>query len=60
MFEFLRGLLSGVLTFYAWTVGAGLLALLLITLGQGALDLVRDWAGRGLHGTRSRSTQHGA
>ena len=43
VFEFFRGLLSAVLTFYAWTVGVGLLALCLIMLGEGAYDLYRDW-----------------
>jgi hypothetical protein len=58
MFEFLRGLLSGVMTFYAWTIGAGIVALLLITLGQGAMDLIRDWTGHGLT-ARARSFRRG-
>ena len=32
MFDFIRGLLAGVLQFYAWTVGLGLLVLLMIAV----------------------------
>jgi hypothetical protein len=42
MFDMIRGLLAGVLQFYAWTVGLGLLVLLLIALIEGAVDLLRD------------------
>jgi hypothetical protein len=51
MFDFIRGLLVGVLQFYAWTVGLGLLALLMIALVERAIDLVRDR--RSWHGQRS-------
>ena len=60
MFEHLRGLLSGVLTFYAWAIGLGFLALLLITLAQGAVDLVRDWTGHALRNTRTDDYRRGA
>ena len=42
MFDFISGLLMGVLQFYAWTVGLGLVALSLIMLVEGAIDLIRD------------------
>ena len=48
MLAFVGGLLIGVLRFYAWTVGLGLVALFLIMLVEGAVDLVRDrrsWRG---------------
>lgn len=42
MFDTIRGLLAGVVQFYAWTVGLGLIVLLLIALIEGAVDLLRD------------------
>ena len=48
MLAFVGGLLIGVLRFYAWTVGLGLVALFLIMLVEGLVDLVRDrrsWRG---------------
>jgi hypothetical protein len=59
MFEHLRGLLSGVLTFYAWTIGLGLLALMVTTLAQGAIDLVRDWTGHALRNARTDDYRRG-
>ena len=42
MFDSIGGLLVGVLRFYAWTVGLGLVLLVLIALVEGAVDLIRD------------------
>jgi len=42
MIDFLTGLLMGVLQFYAWTVGVGLVVLALISLVEGAVDFIRD------------------
>jgi len=42
MFDMIRGLLVGGLQFYAWTVGLGLIVLLVIALIEGAVDLLRD------------------
>ena len=42
MLEIIGGLLTGVLQFYAWTVGLGLVALFVIMLVEGAIDFVRD------------------
>ena len=56
MFDFIRGLLVGVLQFYAWTVGLGLLVLLMIALVEGAVDLARDRRPWQL----SRSSRHNA
>jgi len=42
MIDFLTGLLMGVLQFYAWTVGSGLVVLALIMIGEGAVDFIRD------------------
>jgi cytochrome c biogenesis protein CcdA len=53
MTDFFAGLLTGVVRFYAWTIGIGLPVLLLITLIQNTADLVRDWR-RG-HGRLSRA-----
>jgi hypothetical protein len=42
MIDIIGGLLMGVLQFYAWTVGLGLVALFLIMVVESAIDLVRD------------------
>jgi hypothetical protein len=42
MLDIVGGLFTAVLQFYAWTVGLGLVALILIMLVEGAIDLVRD------------------
>jgi len=42
MIDIIGGLLMGVLQFYAWTVGLGLVALFLILVGESAIDLIRD------------------
>jgi cytochrome c biogenesis protein CcdA len=42
MLDILARLLMGVLQFYAWTVGLGLMVLAVIMLLEGAVDLVRD------------------
>jgi cytochrome c biogenesis protein CcdA len=43
MTDFFAGLLSGVIRFYAWTIGIGIPVLLLISLIENAADLVREW-----------------
>jgi len=43
MTEIFAGLLTGVIRFYAWSLGIGIPVLLLISLVQNATDLVRDW-----------------
>ena len=48
MLDIIGGLLIGVLKFYAWTVGLGLVALFLIMLVEEAIEFVRDrrpWPG---------------
>lgn len=42
MIDIIGGLLMGVLQFYAWTIGLGLVALFLIMVGESAIDLIRD------------------
>jgi hypothetical protein len=42
MIDAIGGLLMGVLQFYAWTVGLGLVALFLIMVVESAIDLIRD------------------
>ena len=42
MTEFFAGLLTGVIRFYAWTLGLGLPMLLLISLVQSTADLIRE------------------
>ena len=51
MLDTLGGLLMGVLQFYAWTVGLGLIVLVAIMLVEGAVDLIRGR--RPLHISRS-------
>jgi hypothetical protein len=51
MIDIIGGLLTGVLQFYAWTVGLGLVALFVIMVVESAIDLVRDL--RPWHGSRS-------
>ena len=48
MLDLIGGLLIGVLKFYAWTVGLGLVTLFLIALIEGVVDFLRDtrhWPG---------------
>lgn len=59
MLDMIRGLLAGVLQFYAWTVGLGLIVLLLITLVEGAVDLLRDRP-RPWHPSRSSLSRRNA
>lgn len=47
MFDVIGDLLKGVATFYAWAIAIGLIALALVTLTQGAIDLLRDMRGGG-------------
>ena len=58
MLDIISRLLVGVLQFYAWTVGLGLVALFLIMLVEGASDFVRDR--RQWHGPRSTFPRHQA
>ena len=53
MTDFFAGLLTGVVRFYAWTIGIGVPVLLLISLVENAADLVRDW--RRDHGRLGRA-----
>ena len=48
MTEFFAGLLTGVIRFYAWTIGIGVPVLLLISLAESTADLIRERrSGRG-------------
>jgi hypothetical protein len=58
MLDIIGGLLTGVLKFYAWTVGLGLVALFLIMLIEGAVDFLRD--PRHWPGSRSVLSRHRA
>jgi len=55
MIDKISTIARGLVQFYAWTVGGGLVLLALVMLWQGAIDLVREWAsatrsrGRGNH-----------
>jgi hypothetical protein len=42
MTEFFAGLLTGVVRFYAWTIGIGVPVLLLISLVESTADLIRE------------------
>jgi len=42
MIDFFAGLLTGVIRFYAWTLGIGIPVLLLISLAQSTADLIRE------------------
>ena len=42
MLDMFAGLLMGVVRFYAWTVGLGLIVLVAIMLVEGAVDLIRE------------------
>lgn len=42
MTEFFAALLTGVIRFYAWTLGIGLPTLLLISLTESTADLIRE------------------
>lgn len=53
MLDIIGRLLNGVLQFYAWTVGAGILALILIMLVEGATDLLRERWRAGWHAPQS-------
>jgi hypothetical protein len=58
MTDFLAGLLTGVIRFYAWTIGIGVPVLLLISLAESTADLIRERrVGRGrLRRTVTRHT----
>jgi hypothetical protein len=58
MLDLLGGLLTGVLRFYAWTVGLGLVVLAAIMVIEGAVDLLRDL--RLLPSSRSSMSRHNA
>lgn len=58
MLDIIGGLLTGVLKFYAWTVGLGLATLFLIALIEGAVDFLRD--ARHWPGSRSALSRHRA
>ena len=45
MTELFAGLLTGVIRFYAWTIGIGVPVLLLITLAESTADLIRERRG---------------
>ena len=58
MLDLLGGLLMGVLRFYAWTLGLGLVVLAAIMVIEGAVDLLRDL--RLLPSPRSSMSRHNA